>query len=147
MSYEFKKISDVNVIESIDDSANVLVESNGEIAKIAASNFVVNSGNSGSGSTGGSTAPVVFRVSGKINTDNLSDFVEKYFAGNIYVIDSNSSLPKYPQQIIGFFISQGNAQVQIANGMSTYNLPLETSSSAKYTSAQLTEAINNYLGE
>lgn len=39
-SIEFKKLSDVNVIESISDTLNVLVEDNGEVVKIAANNLV-----------------------------------------------------------------------------------------------------------
>lgn len=34
MAYEFKKLSDVNIIESMSDNAHVLVEENGEIVKI-----------------------------------------------------------------------------------------------------------------
>lgn len=34
MAYEFKKLSDVNVVESMSDNAHVLVEENGEIVKI-----------------------------------------------------------------------------------------------------------------
>lgn len=40
MAYEFKKLSDVNVIESISDSTNVLVEENGTIVKMAANSMV-----------------------------------------------------------------------------------------------------------
>lgn len=40
MAYEFKKLSEVNVIESISDTLNVLVEDNGEVVKIAANNLV-----------------------------------------------------------------------------------------------------------
>jgi len=40
MAYEFKRLSDVNVIESISDTLNVLVEDNGEVVKIAANNLV-----------------------------------------------------------------------------------------------------------
>ena len=36
MAYEFKKLSDVNAIEAMSDSTNVLVEENGEIVKLAA---------------------------------------------------------------------------------------------------------------
>lgn len=36
MAYEFKRLSDVNIIEAISDNSNVLVENNGEIVKIAA---------------------------------------------------------------------------------------------------------------
>lgn len=40
MAYEFKKLSDVNVIESISDSTNVLVEENGSIVKMAANSMI-----------------------------------------------------------------------------------------------------------
>lgn len=40
MAYEFKKLSDVNVIESISDSTNVLVEENGTIVKMAANSMI-----------------------------------------------------------------------------------------------------------
>lgn len=40
MAYEFKKLSDVNTIESINDTLNVLVEDSGNIVKIAANNLV-----------------------------------------------------------------------------------------------------------
>jgi hypothetical protein len=40
MAYEFKKLSDVNVIESMKDGLNVLVEDGGEIVKISADSIV-----------------------------------------------------------------------------------------------------------
>lgn len=40
MAYEFKKLSDVNVIETMNDSLNVLVENDGEIVKIAANEMM-----------------------------------------------------------------------------------------------------------
>lgn len=40
MSYEFKKLSDVNVIESMSESTNVLVEENGDIVKISANSLI-----------------------------------------------------------------------------------------------------------
>ena len=40
MAYEFKKISDVNTIETMKDGLNVLVEDGGEIVKISANNMV-----------------------------------------------------------------------------------------------------------
>lgn len=50
--YSFKKISDVDVIQSIDDSAHVLVENAGVLKRIAANRF----GTSGGGSGGGVTS-------------------------------------------------------------------------------------------
>ena len=44
MAYEFKKLSDVDVIESMSNNTNVLVEENGEIVKIAADQIVSSSG-------------------------------------------------------------------------------------------------------
>lgn len=38
MSYEFKKLSEVEFVESIDDTANILVEVDGEIKKTAKAN-------------------------------------------------------------------------------------------------------------
>lgn len=40
MAYEFKKLSDVNVIEEMNDGLNVLVEDGGEIVKIAACDMI-----------------------------------------------------------------------------------------------------------
>lgn len=40
MAYEFKKLSDVNVIESTKDGLNVLVEDGGEIVKIAVDDMI-----------------------------------------------------------------------------------------------------------
>ena len=37
MTYEFRKLSDVDTIGSVSDGLNVLAEKNGEIVKIAAS--------------------------------------------------------------------------------------------------------------
>jgi hypothetical protein len=40
MAFEFKKLSDVNVIEAVSETTNVLVEENGEIVKISTSNIL-----------------------------------------------------------------------------------------------------------
>lgn len=40
MAYEFKKLSDVNVIEEMKDGLNVLVEDGGEIVKISANSMI-----------------------------------------------------------------------------------------------------------
>ena len=40
MAYEFKKLSDVNVVENMSDGTNVLIEENGEIVKIAANSMI-----------------------------------------------------------------------------------------------------------
>lgn len=40
MAYEFKKLSDVNVIEAMKDGLNVLVEDGGEIVKLAANSMI-----------------------------------------------------------------------------------------------------------
>lgn len=43
MAYEFKKLSDVNVIEGMKENLNVLVEDNGEIVKFAANDMIPDS--------------------------------------------------------------------------------------------------------
>lgn len=40
MAFEFKKLSDVNAIETVSETTNVLVEENGEIVKISTSNIL-----------------------------------------------------------------------------------------------------------
>ena len=40
MAYEFKKLSDVNVIEEMKDGLNMLVEDGGEIVKISANSMI-----------------------------------------------------------------------------------------------------------
>jgi hypothetical protein len=40
MAYEFKKLSDVNAIESMKDGLNVLIEDGGEIVKISANSII-----------------------------------------------------------------------------------------------------------
>lgn len=144
MSYEFKKISDVNIIESIDDNANVLVESNGEIAKIAASNFTVNSG---SGGTSGS-APVVFRISDRLSVNSLDDLMEKFMTGNVYICNKYGAYSYdsdyYPQKMLGFTISNDNAMALVSEGIS---FPILNQSGTAYTKDQLIQAMNNYLGE
>ena len=40
MAYEFKRLSDVNVIESMSDSTNVLIEENGEIVKMSGNKMI-----------------------------------------------------------------------------------------------------------
>lgn len=40
MAYEFKKLSDVNSLEGMKEGLNVLVEDNGEIVKVAASEII-----------------------------------------------------------------------------------------------------------
>lgn len=40
MAFEFKKLSDVNVIEAMKDGLNVLVEDGGEIVKLAANSMI-----------------------------------------------------------------------------------------------------------
>lgn len=146
MSYEFKKISDVNVIESIDDNANILVENNGEIAKIAASNFAVNSGNSGSSTSGG--APVVFRISNRLTVGSLDDLMEKFITGNVYICNDGGSYSTvfdyYPQKMLGFSISNNSAMALISQNK---EFPILNQAGTAYTKDQLVQAMKNYLGD
>ena len=140
MSYEFKKISDVEVVESIGANAHVLAEENGSIVKIPASNMSVGESGSGSGS------PVVFIISSYVYKPAYDDYapvndvVSAYFAGRGYAKEYGNTLP---QKIIGFYISDNTAQI-------IYHTSTGGAQAAKIyncTKTQLTDAINNYLGE
>lgn len=146
MSYEFKKISDVDVIESISDNTNVLVEENGAIVKIAANNMNIGGGNSNE--NGNTVAPVIFSVSGRIFKDGqpatVNQVVEAYFAGNMYAKDISSGAPSFPQKVLGFFISNNYAYIQFAHTASIGSI--SSGAISECTKSQLQTAIDNYLG-
>ena len=67
MAYEFKKLSDVDVVETTNDSTNVLIEENGVIKKAPKTTF-------GSANSNVESADLVIEVNGDflITEDNYS---------------------------------------------------------------------------
>ena len=84
MSYEFKKLSDVNVIEEVKDDLSVLAVDNGEVVKVAADKIGGGSG----GSAGGKAYIIRFDITAE--GDKLSSGITY---GDLLIADQSDSVP------------------------------------------------------
>ena len=102
-NYEFTRLADVETVETVSDTANVLVEEDGEIKKVAKSQV------------GGSTGkPVIFyptlgglAISPKAeNKASAETILDAYYAGNAYIYLNNiGEDTEGIQRIYGFYVS------------------------------------------
>ena len=141
-NYEFTRLADVPVVETVNDTTNVLVEENGEIKKVAKNQV----GGAGAGK------PVVFWLaSQRLCKDmegaipaSVEEIVDAYFAGTAHVWQYEHA-HYIPEKIIGFGISGVQPYLKYATGgtsgamgsMSLYGFDMD----------EFTEAVDAYLAQ
>lgn len=161
-NYEFTRLSDVPVVETVQDNLNVLVEQDGEIGKVAKTQigaqadwnetdetspaFILNKPEVGGG---GSGTPIVFYISnglrkGSINGElaEIQEVVDAYFSGNAHVWAVSPSIGYVPNKIVGFGISNNSVFAKYVSGNSGDGATYMTT---QFTPTALETAINTYF--